>query len=69
MTVALSIIMSILVLFLRFEITPILVIVVVALFISSFDGRETILQLELLNLSAYNVGSYETLNLILPAGL
>jgi hypothetical protein len=58
-----------LVLFFRFEITPIFVIVVVALFISSFDGRETILQLELFNLSAYNVGSYDILNLILPAGL
>ena len=33
------------------------------------DGRETILQLELLNLSAYKEGSYDALNLILPAGL
>ena len=61
--------MSILVLFLRFEITPILVIVVVALLISSFDGRETILQLEFVSLSVDKEASYYTLNLILPAGL
>ena len=68
-TVALTRLTSMLGLVLRFVLRPREVRVFVALLISSFVGRETILQLEFVSLSVDKEASYYTLNLILPAGL